>query len=81
MEGQITLTEYLKTLIEDRKVWDLTTYINSKGKAQYTQIKDIIAEYIEDERLLDSLTNQVSVYVLRQGLGYMEYLRQQAKGE
>lgn len=79
MDGQITITEYFKSLVECGAVKDLTSWINSQGKAQYNQIKDIISEYIKDDELLDRLTNAVSVYVLNQSLGYSEYLRRQMK--
>ena len=59
--GQLTINDYLRSLIADKKVMDLTEYINSQGKAQYTQVKDIIKQYVDDEDLLDSLTNRVSV--------------------
>ena len=78
-EGQMTLTEYMQTLVKDRRVMDLTEYINSQGKAQYTQVKELITKYITDEDLIDSLTNHVSVWVLRQSMGYMDYLRKEAR--
>lgn len=65
--------------IKDKKVKDLTSWINSQGKAQYTQIGEVIRDTYEKEKdspyLLDRLTNAVSVYVLRQSAGYMDYLR------
>lgn len=79
MDGQITITEYLKSKIELRQVMGLTNWINTQGKAQYGQVKDIIRQYVQEEETLDSLTNAVSVYILRQSLGYMEYLRKEAK--
>ena len=33
-DGQITLTDYLKSKIKSGEVKDLTNFINSKGKAQ-----------------------------------------------
>ena len=77
MEGQITITDYLRSQIELKQVMDLTEWINNQGKAQYCQVKDIISEYLTDEDLIDSLTNRVSVYILEQSLGYSKYLRRQ----
>ncbi len=80
MDNQITITEYLKSQMEFRNVMSLTSWINTQGKAQYQQVKDIVRKYIEDEDVLDDLTNAVSVYILDMGLGYMEYLREKAGG-
>ena len=81
MEGQITLTDYLRSQIELKQVMDLTEWINTqdKGKAQYGQIKDIIREYVSDEDVLDRLTNKISCFVLDMSLGYMGYLRDMAR--
>ena len=78
MEGQLTITDYLKSQIELKQVMDLTEWINHQGKAQYHQVKDIIREFISDEELLDRMTNKVSVYILEQSMGYAKYLRRQA---
>lgn len=76
-DGQITITEYLASKIERRQVKDLTDWINSQGKAQYGQVKDLIREtkLLTDEDDIDYMTNKVSVYILNMSLGYMEYLR------
>lgn len=79
MEEQLTITDYLRSQIELNKVMDLTQYINSKGKAQYVQIREILAEYVQDKDLLERMTNTVSVYVLEQSLGYMDYLRKESR--
>ena len=81
MEGQLTITDYLRSQIELKQVMDLTEWINNQGKAQYCQVKDIISEYLTDEDLIDSLTNRVSVYILEQSLGYSKYLRRQTGTE
>lgn len=78
MDGQLTITDYLKSQIELRKVMDLTSWINTQGKAQYGQVKDIVKEYVENVVVQDSLTNRISVYILEMSLGYMEYLRKEA---
>lgn len=87
MEGQLTITDYLKSQIELKQIMDLTEWINNQGKAQYCQVKDIITEQLTDkellekltdEELIDRLTNKVSVYILEQSLGYSKYLRRQA---
>lgn len=82
-EGQIEMTEYLKSKIESGMVKDLTEWINSQGKAQYTQIGEVVRETYEKENdspdLVGRITNSVSVYVLNQSMGYMDYLRNEAK--
>lgn len=77
MDGQISLTDYLSTQIENRRVYDLTAWINQQGKAQYGQVKDVIREtgILTDEEQIDRMTNHISCYILRMSLGYMEYLR------
>ena len=82
-EGQIEMTDYLKSKIKCGRVKDLTAWINSQGKAQYTQIGEIVRETYEREKdspdLVGRITNAVSVYVLNQSMGYMDYLRNEAK--
>ena len=82
-EGQIEMTDYLKSKIKSGMVKDLTAWINSQGKAQYTQIGDVVnsayERYKDSPELVDRITNAVSVYVLEQSMGYMEYLRNEAK--
>lgn len=82
-DGQIEMTDYLKSKIESGMVKDLTAWINSKGKAQYTQIGEVVKSayerYKDSPELVDRITNAVSVYVLNQSMGYMDYLRNEAK--
>ena len=82
-DGQIEMTDYLKSKIKSGRVKDLTAWINSQGKAQYTQIGEVIRDTYEREKdspdLVGRITNAVSVYVLNQSLGYMDYLRNEAK--
>ena len=80
-DGQITITDYLASKIERRDIKDLTSWINSQGKAQYGQVKDLIrgTKLLTDEDSIDHMTNAVSVYILRMSLGYMEYLREENK--
>ena len=82
-EGQIEMTDYLKSMIKCGSVKDLTAWINSQGKAQYTQIEEVVRETYEREKdspdLVDRITNAVSVYVLNQSMGYMDYLRNESK--
>ena len=77
------MTGYLKSKIKSGRVKDLTTWINSQGKAQYTQIGEVVRETYEREKdsvdLVDRITNAVSVYVLNQSMGYMEYLRKESE--
>ena len=77
MEGQLTITDYLKSQIELKQVMDMTEWINQQGDAQYFQVKKIIKEFITDEELLDRITNKVSIYILEQSMGYAKYLRRQ----
>ena len=82
-EGQIEMTDYLKSKIKSGRVKDLTAWINSQGKAQYTQIGKVVREtyerYKDSPELVDRITNAVSVYVLEQSIGYMDYLRNESK--
>ena len=80
-EGQMDITDFLQSKVVNRNVMDLTAWINSHGKAQYTQVGELLERGFEQqgieasEEQLDRLTNTVSVWVLEQSLGYMEYLR------
>lgn len=83
-EGQIELTDYLSAQIVKRSVMDFTAYINSQGKSQYQQIGEVVKSVCKDkeqvnEQLIDRITNEVSVYVLNQSIGYMNYLREQSR--
>lgn len=83
-EGQINLTDYLSSQIVKREVMDLTSWINSHGKSQYKQIGDVVAKVCQEgevitPQLIDRITNMVSIYVLEQSGGYMNYLRDQSK--
>ena len=80
-DGQIEMSDYLKSKIKSGRVKDLTAWINSQGKAQYTQIGEVVKDTYEREKdssdLVDRITNAVSVYVLKQSMGYMKYLREE----
>ena len=82
-DGQIEMTDYLKSKIKSGSEKDLTAWINSQGKAQYTQIGEVVADayerYKDSDELVNRITNAVSVYVLNQSMGYMNYLRNEAK--
>ena len=82
-DGQIEMTDFPKSKIKSGRVKDLTAWINSQGKAQYTQIGEVVKETYEREKdsdeLVDRITNAVSVYVLNQSMGYMEYLRKESE--
>lgn len=77
-DGQFELTDFLGEKIKTKSVMDLTAWINNQGKAQYTQIGEIIEDIYNREKdsgeLIERLTNAVSVYVLKQSIGYMDYL-------
>ena len=82
-EGQIEMTDYLKSKIKSGRVKDLTAWINSQGKAQYTQIGEVVRETYDREKdsddLADRITNAVSIYVLDVSDEYMKYLKDQSK--
>ena len=82
-DGQLELTDFLSKKIESKSVMDLTAWINSQGKAQYAQIGEVIEDVYNREKdsgeLIERLTNAVSVYVLNQSMGYMDYLRKESE--
>lgn len=82
-DGQFELTDFLSKKIESKSVMDLTAWINSQGKAQYTQISEVVRNAYnlnkDGEELIERLTNAVSVYVLNQSMGYMDYLRKESE--
>lgn len=82
-DGQFELTDFLSKRIESKSVMDLAAWINSQGKAQYSQISEIIEEVYNREKdsgeLVERLTNAVSIYVLNQSMGYMNYLRKESE--
>ena len=82
-DGQFELTDFLSKKIESKSVMDLTAWINSQGKAQYAQIGEVIEDVYNREKdsgeLIERLTNAVSVYVLNQSIGYMDYLRKESE--
>ena len=82
-DGQIEMTDYLKSKIKSGRVKDLTAWINSQGKAQYTKIGEVVRDayerYKDSDDLVGRITNAVSVYVLNQSMGYMEYLRKESE--
>lgn len=82
-DGQFELTDFLGKMIENKSVMDLTAWINSQGKAQYSQIGEVIEEVYNREKdsgeLVERLTNAVSIYVLNQSMGYMNYLRKESE--
>ncbi len=82
-EGQLELTDFLVSKIKRKTVKDLTEWINSQGKAQYTQIGEVVKkafdDYKDDPNFVDRLTNVISIYVLKQSSGYMDYLREESK--
>ena len=82
-DGQLTITDYLKSQIKIKNVMDLTAFINSQGKAQYTQIEDIVRKTYEQNKdsddVIGRITNAVSVYVLDMSMKYMDYLRKESE--
>lgn len=85
VEGQISITDYFASKIERKEVMDFTSFLNSQGKSQYQQIGSIVRETFEEnkdettERMLDRITNAVSVYLLEQSINYSRFLRAQSK--
>ena len=65
-EGQIEMTDYLKSKIKSGRAKDLTAWINSQGKAQYTQIGEVVRETYEREKesrnLVGRITNAEAEY-------------------
>ena len=49
-DGQFELTDFLGKKIESKSVIDLTAWINSQGKSQYSQIGEIIEEVYNREK-------------------------------
>jgi hypothetical protein len=84
-EGQLTITDFLKSKVVSGKVKDLTTWINSSGKAQYTQVGELVNKALEDygieatKEQVGRLANAISVYILNQSSGYMDYLKNECK--
>ena len=82
-DGQIEMTDYLAQKVKKGQIKDITAWINSQGKAQYSQIKEIVRDTYEREKdsayLVDRITNAVSIYVLDMSVGYMKYLKDQSK--
>lgn len=72
-DGQFELTDFLSKKIESKSVMNLTAWINSQGKAQYTQIGEVVRNAYslnkDSGELIEKLTNAVSVYVLNQSMG------------
>ena len=81
IDGQLTITDYLKSQIKIKNVMDLTSFINSQGKAQYKQIEDIVSktyeQNIDSDDVIGRITNVVSIYVLDMSMKYMDYLRKE----
>lgn len=82
-DGQFELTDFLCKKIANKSVMDLTAWINSQGKAQYAQIGEVVRNAYnlnkDSGELIERLTNSVSVYVLNQSMGYMDYLRKESE--
>lgn len=82
-DGQFELTDFLGEKIKTKSVMDLTAWINSQGEAQYTQIGELVRNAYnlnkDSGELVERLTNAVSVYVLEQSMGYMDYLRKESE--
>ena len=82
-DGQLTITDYLKSQIKIKNVMDLTAFINSQGKAQYKQIEDIVSktyeQNIDSDDIVGRITNAVSIYVLDMSMKYMDYLRKECE--
>ena len=81
IDGQLAITDYLKSQIKIKNVMDLTAFINSYGKAQYKQIEDIVSKTYEHNKdsddVIGRITNAVSIYVLDMSMKYMDYLRKE----
>lgn len=84
MEGQITLTDFLSKQIVKKRIDGFTEFLNKQGESQYKQIGKIVVDTYKKNKdkpegdLLDYITNNVSVYVLKQSMQYDKYLQEQA---
>lgn len=82
-DGQLSISDYMAQKIVKREVKDLTNWINSQGKAQYTQIQEVVSksyeDYKEEDDFLGRMTNAISIYVLNVSKGYMDYLRKECE--
>ena len=71
-DGQIEMTDYLKSKIKSGRVKDLTAWINSQGKAQYAQIGEVVRDayerYKDSDELEGRITNDKPTYVHKQNI-------------
>lgn len=78
-DGQIEMTEYLKSQIKCGVVKDLTAWINSQGKAQYTQIGEVVKDAYERHKdsaeLAESIMHKVSFETLEAHHGILPISR------
>lgn len=78
-DGQISFADFLKPGIKE-KPKELVQFINGQGKAQYSQIKEVIEhtcqynDYDMPGDSIDRITNAVSVWLLNIGGKYKEYI-------
>ena len=83
IDGQLDITDYLKSQIKIKNVMDLTAFINSNGKAQYKQIEDIVSKTYDQNKdsddIVGRITNAVSIYVLDMSMKYMDDLRKECE--
>lgn len=57
---------------------EMTDYLKSQIKCG--AVKDAYERHKDSAELVDRITNAVSVYVLTQSVGYMDYLRSESGG-
>lgn len=78
-DGQIEMTDYLKSQIKCGAVKDLTAWINSQGKAQYTQIGEVVKDAYERHKdsaeLVESIMHKVSFETLEAHHGILPISR------
>lgn len=80
MDGQINFNDYFEKQKLDIKPMLLVDFINGMGTAQYTQIGNVISQSVSrygteiDEELIGRITNNVSVWLLKIGSAYANYL-------
>ena len=63
IDGQLAITDYLKSQIKIKNVMDLTAFINSQSKAQYKQIEDIVSKTYERNKAIDDFAEKIIRYV------------------
>lgn len=79
-DGQINFKDYFQKPKLDIKPKNLVDFINGMGICQYKQIRNVVRETVDQgkyevsEEAIERITNNVSVWLLKIGMEYKEYL-------